>query len=1135
MKPLTERQAEAALNHDQSLCVVAGAGTGKTHLLVQKYLDLLESRGVAVGEILALTFTEKAAAEMKGRIREAVIAKEELSEIHDDLNFAQISTFHSFCAQVLREFSIEAGINPGFTVLDDLTLKTIREDAIRELLYTEAGEEENTSLISVLRLITPGELRSHLETLDEEREFAEEFFRLLEKDEDQVLAAWQASVTAYRRQTIREYTGSRVFQAHLRTLADLARRYPGTHDPAMQYLREIESCIPDITTAPDPEISEAVFPGLIRIHQQFRAGFGQKKNWEAEDLVLVRETFRRLKTMLLEHADLLTISCLPDDPFTQATVAFQKDLGRVFQLYTGSLDAAKKRMNGLDFTDLIRYTNRLFNENDLLVEKHFRQRFRYILVDEYQDTDPIQSSIIQRIIGDTTVQSDRLFIVGDPKQSIYLFRRADVTQFADTRTLIKANLLGSEVALDRNFRSTPEVMGFVNYLFSNLMQESEKPWEFPYQLLETERREETGSITLLLADSGEDALETTRNEAELVAQKILSLVSSEAMPIYWSMDGTKLASTRPAGYGDIAILIERRTKLPIFEWALRKHGIPLTIHAGTGFYQQQEVLDVFSILSFLLNEADDLALFGALRSPFIGLSDADIFSIRELGSRYQSLFASCAAYARAYPESGCADAHRLLSQWKAAAGRLEPVDLLSLITRESGIHAVYAGIPGGEKAVANIEKILQKARGSRSNLSEFVRMINLAISGESDEAGAQIDLCSQNAVLIMTVHASKGLEFPVVVVPELNQTISYTGKSLMIADPLHLGVTLPDTGDQFRRKKTPVLTMLQDIHRRKEAAERRRLLYVATTRAKDHLILSGVVPDEPAVDLSACRSRMDWIACSLDLGEESIRKRCCMITPPGSSRQLPVALCREPGPLPSHSTITEPVPIDISSIPARILAGTPEPEAGAVIEVEQEKPRYAASRITSDAPGPRLRADPSWINARARSKGLGAAERGTILHEVFEGKTAENVLKRHGISDSAYAAELESAYAAFCRSAIIAGCREEHCEVPFSTIAYGVHFTGTIDRLVKQHDTTWVLIDYKTGGCTDKAIDSYQVQMAVYRHAAEAIIGEPVTPYLYFADSNRWILITIDEDEVERRIRRHLEREELSGKRPHLI
>ncbi|MBR1368466.1 hypothetical protein RJ53_02680 [Methanocalculus chunghsingensis] len=1118
MRGLTERQAEAALHHDQSLCVIAGAGTGKTHLLVQKYLDLIEQKNVGVSEILALTFTDKAAAEMKERIRRAVMKKEGWDAVQDDLLSANISTFHSFCSQVLREFPIESGIRPGFTVLDDLALRMIRNDAIRQLLYTEC---EESPVVPVLRAIGSRDLASCLDILYEEREHAEIFFRTLEMDEEMILTIWEDTVSAFVSEAVDDLLKDPPFITALSTLRVLADRYPGTSDRAMEYLREVGQAIPDLHECSSLDARLSSIRDLIRIHTDYRANMGSKKNWDGDDLDTLKEGFKVVRALLKEKHEILTLSFSPDDSFTRRTIAFLRDLGSVFGDYTRMIDAAKGRQNGLDYNDLIRITHQLFTRNDDLVEEHFRRRYRYILVDEYQDTDPAQSDIIRMIIGDIQQPTERLFVVGDPKQSIYLFRRADVTQFASTRDLICRHFSGREIALDRNFRSTPEVMGFVNLLFSSLMKDAGKAWEFPYQMLQPERAGETGSVTLLLSDGEGDADTMVRGEAEMVARYIQSAVVGERIPLVQTPDGAHPDMTRPAGYGDFAILVERRKNIPVFDRALRKYGIPLHIHSGSGFYTQQEVLDLHLILSFLENEGDSLALFGALRSPFFGLSDGTLFHINEAGPKWKSLWRCLEVYSGEHPQSDASMAFDRLLSWRSSANRIEPASLIRKIIEDSGIYAVYSGIEGGDQAIANMEKLLSIARNDGRSLSHFVELMRLSISGESDAGEASVDLSSENSVSIMTVHASKGLEFPVVVLPELTRRINGTPKKIRVEDGLLLGVKIPDPDDAFTPRATPILIIQNERYRQKEAAERRRLLYVATTRARDHLILSGSRPGSPPEALSACKSRMDWISHILGITDEAIAEGSLEITPPCGCTPIRMTIISDPATFEAEPVVREPV---LRTLPDDLIS---EGEPVLPLPFLPAEPLLSPSRIEAlrsyDPISERFR-----LKKRLGPKREDARMRGSILHEVFQGKDVASVLRRYGSENPEQAGLLSDLYERFLASEMMQGCLEDHCEVPFRSRVHGILFRGTIDRLVRRSDQRWIVIDYKTGAVSDPEIpgliNEYLVQMAVYRHAAEAILRQPVTPYIYLPETDSFVEVMIDEGEVASRIHEAVEK-----------
>ena len=321
-------------------------------------------------------------------------------------------------------------------------------------------------------------------------------------------------------------------------------------------------------------------------------------------------------------------------------------------------------MGGLDFNDLILNARRLFLEQRELVATHFMPRFRYILVDEFQDTDLTQFDIILSIIGTPGPGTDMLFIVGDPKQSIYLFRDADVTRFKEVQRIIQAECQGRVVNLDTSFRSTKAVIDLTNILFSRLFASAEKPWEFGYeQIIASEGRAgHEGSIELLLAPTGDDSAGSKRCEADMVARRIHSIVHERPLKVYEeAADHTYVQ--RPARFGDVAILLEQRTNLSFYLAALGRYGIPVYVHGGTGFYSRQEVLDLYNLLRFLEHRHDNISLAGVLRSPYFGLPDTELFRIaREKG---WTLWDKLRNYAENSGSIGATRARDLLSEWKA--------------------------------------------------------------------------------------------------------------------------------------------------------------------------------------------------------------------------------------------------------------------------------------------------------------------------------------------------------------------------------------------------------------------------------------------------------------------------------------
>ncbi|MCM2465971.1 UvrD-helicase domain-containing protein [Methanoculleus oceani] len=1065
---LTERQRQAALDHTRSKCVTAGAGTGKTHVLVQKYISLLET-GVGVGNILALTFTEKAAGEMKVRVRQALAEKEgeRWDAVRDEFLWAKVSTFHSFCASVLREFPLEAGVGPAFAVLDEREAILLREEAADALIHGDPPAECREAVICALRAVGDYELKNYLEALYSRREASEAFFAALAESEEGVLDAWRTAVERRRAEALAAFL-ERAGDS-IETLRDLAARYPGERDPGESYLRAVEPCL----------AGRIAVAALVEVHKdrRFRANMGQKKNWAGDDLERLRAAYRVLNDCIKAHAWALSLDVDPADPFTRATLDFLRDLGTVFGAFTGALEAEKRRKNALDFDDLIDRTHRLFSAHEDIVAAHFRDRFRFVLVDEFQDTDPVQIAILCAILGDLTRESAKLFVVGDPKQSIYLFREADVTQFGRIRDLIERDLGGEAVPLDVNFRSTPGVVGFTNAVFGALMAEGSRPWEFLYEPLRANRDGDTGSVELLLCPKARDRAAGRRAEAELVARKIRAIVERGEKPVY--QDG----EVRPAGYGDVAVLLERRTNLAYYEWALGRYGVPYRVHAGLGFYERQEVYDLYNILRFLANDLDDVALYGLLRSPYFGFSDARLFSIARAGtSLWERLQAT------EDPASAT------LRGWLLLSRRLPPARLIRRIVDESGIFVVYGGMAGGEQAAANVEKLIAVAREADcSTLADLVGELGRCIDDAQREGDAHLDFAAADAVSIMTVHAAKGLEFPVVVVPDLGETPRAGGGTIMVEDGLLLGVSIPNPANDHEREGTPVLTILRDEHRQKEEAERKRLFYVAATRAKDHLVLCGETPAEVPETLHDGKTRMAWLAHCLGLSPEVYARGEAVL----ETLRIPLTLdsAAIPVDVQEAAPVYLPLPDDVPAVPV----------PASILPAGEKERVYSASELERYLRAP----------AGSRPPGFAAGEdpltRGLVVHEVFRGRDPAAVLRRYGV-DPGRAGEYRELYERFLASPLMQGVVRDHREVPFLARVNGFAFRGAIDRLVQRPDGAWVLIDYKTG--TPGGAGDYALQMTVYRHAAARILGAPVVPYLYFVDGDRWVEVAVDEERV---------------------
>ena len=824
---------EKALERGKSICVTAGAGTGKTFLLTQKFLSLLES-GVLPRDIVALTYTDKAAAEMQTKIsrelKKQAETRPELRESWETFSQGTISTFHGFCLSILKEFAYEAGVDPGFSVMDELDKTELVERTITDVLE-HPPEELFDTVVRIFAYTSPGDIKQIIRSL---ASADAEWFSVLQNDPESIRLAW---ISAYR-----EYMGKNNVDTSHPFFALLE-----TADEA-EYLLYLK----------DWFFTDPVNCGLI---ERLNAADSRLRNaWRGKYLYFVQvlsaaQTPQEIYSVCVHSPD-LTVKSKKDFPVfsnepetVSSFLQIFKSLSflpgkesRVFTLtrsllldfyrtakYCAEKIAGEKRRAGvLDFDDLIELTDRLLSAEHPEILQTVSQRCRYVLVDEVQDNDPKLIRLVKKLCGDPK-ESDRLFIVGDAKQSIYLFRNADVAGFMG----LQAEFPEKPVALDTSFRSTPEIICFVNELFSGVFQNQNKPWDPPYDAIHASRKDACGSVSCIQLPYDRDKSAQKIREAEALASWIYDAVALQKRSVYQA-DGT----LRPARFSDVAILIERRTRLPYLRPALEKYGIAYEEASGKDFYAKQETADLRNVLSAVLYPEEDVSLYGALRSPYFSVSDAELESAAHKESGTLSYRLN--KYAKANPESRIAAALQDLRRWREYARHLSPSAALQRILQESEIFSLYSSVSGGTQMEGNLIK-LQDILRSRSSakpfsLQEFVALLDVSMEGDLQEGDGEPADDSGDRVKIMTVHSSKGLEYPIVCCAYAGYFRASPATPLVFHEKLGYGISVrPYDGDSVNILRTLIKNETED----KEGAERKRLFYVAATRARDHLVLCG--------------------------------------------------------------------------------------------------------------------------------------------------------------------------------------------------------------------------------------------------------------------------------------------------------
>ena len=877
---LTPNQQEA-LNIEKHVCVTAGAGSGKTTVLVERYLKILREGSTKPQEIVAITFTEKAAAEIKDRIIKELSAEEEgnngeqrdsVQRFRDEMNSAHISTIHAFCSRILREFPFQAHVPANFSVLQGIDQKLLLQETLKKTLKAIATTPNHPHRAELTHLLQryggQQKLLDFFSTMINQRDVVTQLTRKIYNDRS------EAEIRKDLEQRIRENLMSTidipefiqclnvVLQVatgkNVKTVRDLTQQLETVYseNPNSAETPKLLKQIAVPITIKDGNIAKAAFIGakiditdieteinfLVSAAKKIKALPIQEKETDA-DKTNDPETNNEDKT-----DDVAT-----DDNFLLITT---RDL---LTLYTGILndyENAKFAQGTLDFNDLQLKTRNLLCDNEE-IRQELRKRHKYYMVDEFQDTNELQYELVMLLTD--KLKSANLFIVGDPKQSIYGFRGADVRVFEKTKQQI-IEKDGLNTSLTENFRSLRDTVGFVNYFFSRIMGDwSENEFEVQYEVLTQARQvNANGAIEILIGRNDDEAA----NEYTLIAQHIKNLTGKKET--IGEHGKHKEESPHPIQYEDIAILLRSRRHLPDIEHALLEAGIPYLTTSGVGFYQRQEIYDIWNYLNFLNAPTENhISLAAILRCPAFGISDAELYEIS-----LQKGTTSFWDKAQNYQE--CSDylsrAIDTLNKHIQLAHRMPVNQLIVTIVNETGmIGTLKTGIYGQQRS-ANYQKLLELARNfdadeNKQTLPDFIEFLNILITEEPQEGQAPIKEGS-DAVQIMTIHASKGKQFPVVILPRLDRG-GQTDREPFIDEALGIGFSPLNPEDRYRKTEPSIVTHMKNRASEKEIAEKKRLFYVGTTRAEDRLILSGTLSDN-----GNPQQMLEWLHTHLDINEE---------------------------------------------------------------------------------------------------------------------------------------------------------------------------------------------------------------------------------------------------------------------------
>jgi ATP-dependent exoDNAse (exonuclease V) beta subunit len=911
----TPEQAAAIKAKGRDVLLEAGAGTGKTGVMVDRYCRLVCDQGVSPDAILAFTFTDKAAAELRQRIRtelarRAEAGSERARELLGTIGSAWVTTIHGFCNRILAGHPVAAGVDPGFRVLDAPEAERVAREAfdaaIAEFLGGEDGDarEDTVATFEVdgLRAIVVGlhaELRS--------RGVAEP--RLPEPPAGDAVAA--------RR---------RAGEAAAAALEELKET-----DPKREL---VERALALLST---PEVE----PDL-------------------DQLCALRSTSKA--KALVEYCKAIDAAVARSAEAGEGEAAY-RHVATLLELFSARFETAKARRAGVDFEDLQILAALLLERAE--IGKSYRSRFSHLLVDEFQDTNRLQLRLIDALRG----PGSELVAVGDELQSIYGFRHADLEVFRRQRQLMEQRADAETMELSGNFRSRPELIATFNALGAALLGDAYRPLRVgaaPDNGADGPIASAMGTLSahrpavelLLTARDGWDE-EGIELEAAIDGRTPLNCLA-EARFV-----AERLRELADAGVprGEMVLLLRAYTHLDAYEDSLSRAGLRPYVVGGRGYWSQQQVADVCALLAAIANPLDDQALFGALASPACGAAPDTLWLLRAAAGRRRHVWPAL-RHAVGAGEEELAEPERLgqipaaelelltrfaatLEELRERAPRLSLPGLIEAATTATGYDLAVLSRPAGEARFANVRKLERLAAEFEAREGRDLRGLLdfLAARAESDaEALAATAAEGHDGVRIMTVHNAKGLEFGVVAVPDLSRSLLAGARAPLLT----LGREQPPrVGMQLRRLGASSINLfdyaeLWEEAQRRDSEEGLRLFHVAATRARNHLILSGVVKPEPGGEARPGTPVIERIADAFELSRE---EDSTLTVPPPQPR---------PG-------------LEAAFAPAEIAVhvNLPSPERAAELTVSRRE--SAAERELGQGPPPLIERRPPIVPSRPLS------------------------------------------------------------------------------------------------------------------------------------------------------------------------
>jgi len=1104
--------------------VGAGAGSGKTRVLVDRIAGLVDA-GIPLDRIVAITFTEKAASELRERVRRELDREpdEEGEEIagrrraaREIVDLAPLTTIHGYCRSLLSGRPIEAGVSPGFRTLDALEAELLLETVLREHIDRIQRSDAET----LEGILLAGGRTSDLRELVRARRRFPDLEPAGPVEPVESLAAVLDRVCETARRIIAGAADTAPEDTLVRQARDVLAAAAGSYRPA------------------DDHDLALLLDSLV-IHRRV----GARKNWPS---AAVLDELKAAWSDIHESRD-------------RALAEYRaRQFGHLLDLAGEVLDdyaRCKREMGALDFDDLLLRTRDLLRQPGSA--RSIRRGIDRILIDEFQDTDPVQVEIVLNLArdpeaegtGDAPPAPGRLFIVGDVNQSIYRFRRADLDVFARARDRVLAT--GEEARLGVCFRSSPALVAAANRIFADLLPAD------AYSPLEPHRTGDPDGAAVTLLDLDPVLAELTAGQDEKVSTGTVRRAEARALAGWLQavrgeprmVADPDSGELRPLTWADMTVLVRTYTGIPVIEDELEACGIPYRVAGGRAFFQRLEIAQTLPVLRAIADPGDGVAVVGAVRSPCFGISDETLVRHAAAGRPFSYLDpvgGADSAVSKGNAEQGDLErAFAILATLHAEAVSLPPsgvVRHLYDLTRVIPLHALK---PDGERRMANLLKLLDMAlaweeaalgiaeTSGPPGLAGFVAWLEeqrqAAAEEESVPAGE-----GDEAVTIMTIHSAKGLEFPVVAILDRAYTATFRDRAI------------PDREQGVVHLSTPGLEPLEWEERReaervRQDEEARRLLYVAFTRARDHVVLAS--PRSATVPEKAFLAPLEQVVRGLADSGETARSPAA-----GPVQQArPLAVWVTPGPVEERierlhrlpRTFSEPAPEEIEAALDSRNDALVAWQAGIA---EARRPiMLRASRLN----GFGIRYPRREAGGRGEERGEGqqatvpeeirgsryARLRGTRVHEAMELVVAfaypvDEACRAVWVPGDPPAMREELVGLVEQGVALLEEVRTEGwriagaewpllmadpaAELPDTVPAGTRVLTGTADLVLQADDGDVRVVDYKTGTASDDVlIDHYADQLTAYAALLGKAAGHRVTAEIWALSAGRRVPVPL--------------------------